>query len=497
MTSRAHSTRRRPVACLAALVCGASLSLAAASPADPLDLPDFGSSADNVMSTTEQRELGREFMKWVRKTLPVSDDALATDYVESLGQQLLGASRAGGGNYDFFIVDAVTINAFAGPAGHIGINSGLILAAETEAELAAVVAHEIAHVSQAHLLRAFEAQRQMSVPTVALLLAAAVLGATVDANAGAAALAGLQGAAVQRQINFTRANEEEADRIGIDTLARAGHDPFAMPGFFQKLTQANRIYESGAPEFLRTHPVTTDRIADAMARAERYGHRQRPDSLRFHLIRARLRESSYSRAEQALDHFKKTLSQGRYRSEAGERYGYALALLRAGRTEDAAEQTKRLLEAHPSQMELIVLQAKIDRRRGAPDQAVRDLKGPVGLSPGSWPMREAYAEALMEAGEPAAALSTLEGLVALRPDITPAYSAMADAAGKAGKRVQSMRWRAEYLYRSGDLEPAIRQLELALRQPDIDFHLASKMQVRLAELRREESGRKRADRRRE
>ncbi len=490
-----HRQPRSLTAWLARGLLAAALALTLLLPTwagsdDALDLPDFGSSADTLLSLAEQRELGLEFMKWVRKTLDVSTDSLLTDYVQSLGNELVRASRQTSGRYDFFVVEDPRINAFAGPAGNIGVNAGLILSAETESELAAVLAHEIAHVSQSHLLRSFAAQKRMTVPATALLVAAAVLGAAVDAQAGAAALMGAQGAMVQRQINFTRANEREADRIGIDTLARAGFDPFAMPGFFKKLTQANRVYESGAPELLRTHPVTTDRIADALGRAERFGSSQRPDSLRFHLTRAHLREQGHSRAEQAIDHFEDTLAKGRFRNETAERYGYARALARGGKLDAAAKQLTPLLEQYPSQVEFVVLQSQLDRRRGNAAKAAQDLKGAVGLSPGNWPLQQAYAEALLDAGEPAAALATLERLIAARPNTTAVYSLMADAAGKAGDAPAAMRWRAELLFRTGDLEPAIRQLELALRQPDVNFHEAAKIQVRLDELQDEERRRK-------
>lgn len=462
------------------------------SSADPFALPDFGSSADTLMSRSEQRKLGQEFMKWVRKVLPISDDPVVTDYLQTLGQQLVKSSGHPG-HYEFFLVDEPVVNAFAGPDGRIGIFTGLILAAQTEGELAAVIAHELAHVSQDHLMRSFEAQKQMALPATALLLAAAVLGATVDANIGAAGLMGIQGAAAQRQINFTRANEEEADRIGIDTLARAGHNPYAMPGFFQRLAQTNRVSESSAPEFLRTHPVTTSRIADALNRARQHGLRQRADSLRFHLARANLRQHSESNPARAVEHFEKTLEEGRYRDETAQRYGYALALTRAGRFDAARAQLAPLVESHPSQTELLVLSAEIDRRSGQPEQAVRDLKGPVGLSPGNWPLNQAYAEALMANSRPADALAALERFVALRPDIAPIYELMADAAGKSGQRALNYRYRAEYLYRIGELEPAIRQLEMALRLKNLDFHLASKLEVRLDEMKAIERAQERRD----
>ncbi|MFP4062294.1 MAG: M48 family metalloprotease [Halochromatium sp.] len=472
------STRARMPALIVAIML---VLLPAMGSADPFALPDFGSSADRLMSRAEERDLGQEFMKWVRKALPISDDPVLTDYLETLGQQLVAASGHPG-RYRFFLIEEPTINAFAGPDGHIGVFAGLILATETEGELASVIAHELAHVSQGHLMRRFEAQKQMALPATALLLAAAVLGATVDAEIGTAGLMGVQGAAAQKQINFTRANEEEADRIGIDTLARAGHDPYAMPGFFQRLARTTRIADSAAPAFLRTHPVTTSRIADAMNRARQHGVRQRPDSLRFHLARANLRQRRESNPARAVEHFANTLEQGRYRDETAQRYGYALALTRAGRLETARKQLAPLIEAHPSQTEFLVLRAEIDRRAGKPERAVRDLKGAVGLAPGNWPLNQAYAEASMAAGKPAQALAALERFVAQRSDIAPIYELMADAAGQAGQRALNHRYRAEYLYHSNELEPAIRQLELALRLDDLDFHLASRLQVRLAEL---------------
>lgn len=478
---------------LGALLLAFLITLApAAASADPFALPDFGSSADTMMSRAEERDLGREFMKWVRKALPVSDDPVLTDYLQTLGQQLVAAS-GNPGQYRFFLIDEPTVNAFAGPDGQIGVFAGLVLAAQTEGELAAVIAHELAHVSQDHLMRRFETQQQMALPATALLLAAAVLGATVDADLGAAGLMGIQGVAAQKQINFTRANEEEADRIGMETLARAGHNPYAMPGFFQRLAQTNRVSQSEVPEFLRTHPVTSSRIADALNRARQHGQRQRPDSLRFHLARANLRQRRESNPERAVEHFAKTLEQGRYRDETAQRYGYALALMRAGRLDAAHNQLEPLLDAHPNQTELLVLQAELVRRAGAPERAIRNLKGPVGLNPGNWPLNQAYAEALMAASRPADALTALERFVALRPDIAPIYELMADAAGKSGQRALNYRYRAEYLVRINELEPAIRQLQLALRLDEIDFHLASRIQVRLSELQALERAREARD----
>lgn len=469
---------------LAALLATATYPPGA--PAQPFDLPDFGSTADLVMSSAEERRLGKEFMKQVRKSLPIVEDALVTDYLESLGNRLVAASGTGAGRYTFFCIDNPSINAFAGPDGHIGVFSGLLLASEGESELAAVLAHEIAHVTQGHLMRSFEDRKRVSIPATAAVIAAAILGAQVDADLGATALAGIQGAAVQRQIDLTRASEKEADRIGIATLAAAGFDPYAMPGFFQRLAKASHTYESSAPEFLRTHPVTSSRTADALGRASSYGYKQRPDDLRFHLVRARLRERAFSDPKKAIGHFQAQVESQRYRNKTAAYYGYALAAMRGNRLATAREITEDLVAEHPNQAEIIILEARLDAATGRMDDALKSLRTAAGLRPSSIPLRLAYADVLMQAGHADRALKTLEEVARRKPGDALVYQKMADAALKSGHRAATHRYRAEKLYAEGDLEPAIRQLEVALRQPGIGYHDAAMIQVRLDGLKEEE-----------
>lgn len=458
------------------------------SPAQQLELPDFGSSAELVISLAQERRLGQEFMKNVRKALPVIDDPLLTDYLTSLGNRLVAASTTGAGRYDFFFIENPAINAFAGPDGHIGVFSGLVLASENESELAAVMAHEIAHVTQYHLLRSLEAQKRLSIPATAAFIAAAVLGAQIDADLGAAATAGIQTAAVQQQINFTREHEKEADRIGIATLAAAGFDPYAMPGFFERLTRASRTHEPNAPEFLRTHPVTTSRTADALGRAERYGHKQRPDDLRFHLVRAHLRVRSFGNAQKAVAYFQSQFKAKRYRNELAARYGHALGLIRGNQLRTARAITDGLIARYPNQAEFIILGARIDAKRGAGDQAVKTLQTAVGLRPESIPLRVAYADILMATGRSARALKALEDVARRRPGQALIYQKLADAAFKLGQQAATHRYRAEKLYTEGDLEPAIRQLEIALRQPGLSYHDTARIQVRLDAFKQEKKG---------
>ena len=458
---------------------------------DAFALPDIGSPSDTVMTGGAEQRLGKAFMRSVREALPVLDDPVLTDYVETLGRSLLAADGSAGGGFTFFVIDEPVINAFAGPGGYIGIYSGLVLAAETESELAAVMAHEIAHVTQRHLMRSIADQSKTALPATALLIAAAILGAQVSGDAAAAAIAGVQAATLQRQINFTRENEKEADRLGIVTLAGAGFDPYAMAGFFERLSKSSRVSESTAPELLRTHPVNTSRIADALGRADDFGARQKPDSLRFQLARAKLRERSYKRPEQAVAHFQKTLREGRLRDETAERYGLALALERAGKLAEAKALLGQLRAGRPALVELIVLDASIDVKRGAVDQAVKGLGQAIEFSSGSWPLRVAYAEALLAARKPKQAIEELSAVARLRPGNAMLYDKLEQAAMRAGNLAATHRFRAEKLYAEGDVETAIRQLEIALRQRDIPYHDAALIQARLDVWKEEERDAKR------
>ena len=359
-----------------------------AAPAPPAmaldtDLPDLGNSAGSLMSPKRERDLGKAFMRGVRRSEKVMDDPLLADYIEHLGQKLVAASDVKGTPFHFFLIDDPTINAFAGPGGHIGVFSGLVMTTDTESELAAVLAHEIAHVTQQHLMRAWESTSQLSIPSAAVLLAAIVLGATVGGDAAAAAAVGGQAALIQQQINFTRANEQEADRVGIDILAHSGFEPRAMPSFFDRMGKANRIYASKLPEFLMTHPVTTSRTADALGRAEQFAYRQAPEDLRYQLARINLVQRQMDRPEEAVRELGLMLEDGRFRNEAALRYGIALAQIRAGQFDDAAKTLDRLLEQHPEVVEFVVSRAQIDAQQGATERALKRLERSLTADPGS------------------------------------------------------------------------------------------------------------------
>lgn len=449
------------------------------------DLPEMGASADGVMTPISEQRLGQTFMRSVRKAMKILDDPLVNDYIQSLGKRLVASAKGGGMPFSFFVVDDPQMNAFAGPSGYIGVFSGLILSAESESELAAVLAHEIAHVTQRHLLRTIEDQQKLMGPATALLIVAAILGAQVSADAGLAAAVGAQAAMAQHQINFTRDNEKEADRIGITSLAAAGFEPHAMPAFFERISKATRIYETNAPEFLRTHPVESNRIAEGLSRADQYGYRQRSDDLRYYLVRASLREQILGSPAKAVEYFTQTLAEERHRNEEADRYGLALALMHGNKLEPARQESKRLLGRRPNEVAYILLDAQIDQRSGLAPEALRKLTEALRMQPSSYPLLMGQAEVAMAAGQPKLASQALSQAARQRPEDARIQQMLSDAYLKQGNAYGVHRHLAERHYLEGQLETAVRQLEVGLRQSGLSYQEIAQLEQRHKELKAE------------
>jgi predicted Zn-dependent protease len=480
---------KQPSRGLVSLVIAAFLFtvLIPVSASDNVALPEIGSAAGGYMTPSQERRLGQAFMRQVRSSMKVVSDPLLKAYIENLGERLVAGSDDINQPFSFFLVENPRVNAFAGPGGYIGVHTGLILTTESENELAAVVAHEIAHVTQKHLLRTFQMADDMSIATAAVVLAAVVLGAaTENSDLGMAAATGAQAGMLQRQINFTRANEKEADRVGIGILSHSGFDPRAMPTFFERMGKANRFYDmKELPEFLRTHPVTTNRIADSRNRAESYPYKQYPDSIEYHLVRANLREKQFSNPKEAIHFFKSSLSEGRYRNEEGQRYGLVRALIRAREFQSARKELNRLLKKNPSRIHYLVLEADLLEKSGQAGKALKVLKNGLRLYPNNYPLSIYYSETLLKVGKPADAQRLLEKLRKTRPLDTELYNLLARASADAGQVNQGHQYMAEYHYHSGNLQSAAQQLEIALRDKNISYYRSAQMAARLKEIRQE------------
>lgn len=449
--------------------------------AQGLDLPDIGDSSFAALSRQDETALGEAFIRSVRSEVPMMNDPVVEEYVQNLGYRLAANSGNYYRNFYFFVVDSTKINAFAGPGGYIGINSGLILAAETESEVAAVMAHEIAHVTQRHIARSIEMQKALSIPSMAALLAS-ILIASQNSEAGAAAMAATLGGSSQYQINFIRRNEKEADRVGITTLAKSNFDPRAMPDFFEKMQSASRYSGYDAPEFLRTHPVTQSRIADSRNRADQYTVIQYSSSLEFYLVRARIKFLSFKQPSSALKYFAASLKKGHYLNKTAARYGYALALAAEGQTQKAQSDMDALLEEHPNSIIFMLGVAQIEIDAGRPGDALPRLRQALNLYPGNLPLTETYGNALLRAGKTTEAQRLLNDYLRNNGGHERIYLLLARAEKQLGHRVAYHEALAEHYFLGGDTRGAINQLQLADNFKGLSYYQEARITARLNQL---------------
>ena len=456
-------------------------------------LPDMGDSSETFLSAADEKRLGEAFMREARARISVIDEPEISSYLNSLGYRLAshsGTMDAGMGNtaaakthFTFFAVRDPAINAFAVPGGFIGINAGLILNTESESELASVLAHEIAHIRQHHIARAMQFGDAMNPLTMAGLLAALIIG-TQSSQAGRAAITAVTAGSIQSRIDFTRANEKEADRLGIGVLASAGLDPRAMPNFFERLQTAHRYY-SAPPEFLSTHPVTVSRIADSRNRAEQYPYRQYSDSLAYHLVRAHLRVMMAKNPRQSVEYFQDALRSGKYRNQKAARYGLALASMAASNWQRARTEITNLLKTDPDHVIFRARQAEIELESDHIPHAMRLYAEALLAHPENALLIHGYVRALLQTNEPKKVIALLDRQKKKKHRNPELQELLAKAFARTGDKVGANMALAEFHYLNGDLDAAIRQLRIALDASTGNYYQGSRIEARLREFQEE------------
>jgi beta-barrel assembly-enhancing protease len=447
-------------------------------------LPEMGTAAGATLTLEDEYRIGRMVMRGLRETGRILEDPETHEYLQSLGLRLSSMAHDGNRSFSFFLVNDPTINAFALPGGFIGIHSGLLLDTRNESELAGVYAHEIAHVTQRHLARQLGIQKQMQTPMM-IAMAAAILLARSRPDLATGAMMAAQGGAVQTQLAYSRDFEREADRLGFQTLTAAGFDVRAMGSFFEKMQRYARIHDSGqVPTYLRSHPVTTERITDAQSRAEGLPYRQRADSVEYHLVRAKVR-AEFMEPRDAIRMFGDAVNDRRFASEAAARFGLAIAHLRAREPKRAEEQVARLrAERVPSPM-VDTLEARVRLAQGDAVGAVAVLRAALERSPHRRPVLYALLDTLQLLDRPAEVLAALAEPMRLYPRDPKLHEARARAYAAQGRRLQQHQSLAEFYLLRGSLPGAIEQLELARSSGEGDFYELSVVDARLKELRAE------------
>lgn len=514
----------------AILACLASAALACGSPAwaqsAETSLPDIGSSAGQIITPAEQDQYGLMTYRELRNEGLVLEDPLLEDWLQGIGDRLGAASNKPSQKFHLFVVKSRDINAFATLGGYVGVNAGLILATTREDELAGVMSHEFAHVTQNHVLRAVEAQSKAAVPIVLAMLAAVVLSSrstsSSSGNAAEAALAAGSGLMAQMAINFTRDNETEADHLGIQTLARAGYDPVAMATFFQRMQVAYRSDEGygkyKVPDFLQDHPVTSTRISDAFDRARQIKNRPRTDlpagtlgpsanlllppglgtatlaragaadrvGTDYLWARERLRLLSAESSSAAISEYQKIRNANPAAFGDAQRYGLDLALIDHGEAATALADLRQLAQRHPDVLWLDLAIAGAQFHAGQQATALADYDRILARWPGNRAAILIYAGTLGQIGTVAAGRRAQEVLRPLNdasgddPEFQQTFARACEIAGDTARASEAY---AVAAFLNGRAEDGLNQLEALKRRTDLDYYERARVEALIEQMR--------------
>ncbi|MDP3638371.1 MAG: M48 family metalloprotease [Azonexus sp.] len=448
------------------------------------ELPELGDVASNELSLSTEKKIGQQIMHQIRWQEPsYLDDSDVEAYLNQLGGQLVAVSNDPGFGYFFFPINDLNINAFAMPGGYIGVHTGLILSAQSESELAGVMAHEISHVTQRHIARqVFQSKKLGMASMVAMGLA--LLAARSSGQVAGAAIMGTQAGVLSAQLAFSRDFEREADRQGFDILRKSGFDVRGMSTFFSRLQQAVRLYENNATAYLRTHPLTGERLTDMQNREQALAYRQVPDSIDFQLVRAKLR-AMQGRPADAIKDFETLLHEKKFAAEAAARYGLAYAFYRDRNWADAEREVLAARQMKISAAMLERLLADIRLAKGDVSSGLSIYRDAMVRFPLHMGLLYGYGGALIGAQYFDESLRFAEGRLQSYPDDVRLHRMRAESYAGLGRKAQQHQALAEAFALQGQTAAAIEQLDLAQRAGDANFYEMSVIDARLRALKRQ------------
>ncbi len=447
------------------------------------ELPDLGDTASAIVSPDQEYRLGRAWIRKLRGSTHTLNDPVLQDYLERQSYRLAFNSPLEHPDLTLIIINNKQINAFAVPGGVIGVNAGLLLHAETESEFSSVIAHELGHLSQRHFARMLDDNQRNQWLYLGALLASVAVAASGEAQGAYALGASAQAAAIQNRLSYSRLNEQEADRIGMQTLANAGLDPHAMPLFFQRMERQSR--QVGAiPEFVLTHPLTQSRISDTFNRANQFPKKLAVDSLDYQLARIRILVQFMDDSGRGSAHFRQQLKDEGVMSDRIRinRLGLTLSLLRERQYAQARETLQPLLADDPQRTDYIVAAAEIALAERNLAEAIRILDKALTLNPESYPLLMYDARARIANGDAASVIERLEASARERSDDAQLWRLLADAYSGTRNVMGIYRARAEIFFLSGNEEKALEQLKLATDEARNNYPLTAKIQKRMREI---------------
>lgn len=450
-------------------------------PCSAYDLPSLGDSTSSIVSSREEQITGQNWLRSFLRQAPISSDPLLYNYTYELIQNLAFHSPLMNKNFNLVLVKSNDFNAFAVPGNIIGINTGLFHYAETEDELSAVISHELAHLSQRHFARSLDKQKKQSITTLAALLGSLLIMAAGDGEAGMAAMSATQAASIASQLSYSRTQEEEADRIGMQTLVDAKKNPEAMANMFEHMLTQTR-YRTDIKEFafLLTHPLTESRVSEAITKARLLPKPIPQAHFTFELAKARAEFLSIKNPQEALAYFQQA---NKNTPKPANEYGLALSLFAANQPEKAIEITEQLYQQFPQQLFIILLKADALAYSGKSKDAITLLNTNLAIYPNNYALSIKAADIYLNTNMPAEAVKVLRQLVASGyPDTPNIWLLLAEVEGLAGNIAQVHLARAEYFVRIGALTQAQRHLYLALPLLANDLQAKSRAELRINDI---------------
>jgi len=444
------------------------------------ELPDLGDSSQLVISAKEEQAIAKAILREVAVSPEIVQDIEVIDYLKNLGNRLVAYSPNKTQQFNFFVVNESSINAFAMLGGVIGVHTGLILAANSESEVASVLGHEIAHVTQRHLPRMIAQQKNDSIKSI-LGIALALLVARANPQLSAGTMTAASAMGVQKQLDYTRDHEKEADRVGFQILTDAGFDGRAMVSFFGTLQKGSRFSEGAAPSFLRTHPITTERISDMSNRVKDTRYRQIPDNPDFVYIKSKLRATNGT-PQSAVDEFEGNIKDKRYMNEAAERYGLASAYMRKNDFIRARQEVEWLKINAKKDVLIETLACKLEVATNHPAQALNLYLKALNLYPNHRALIYGLAELYLMTNEPEKTIRLINDKLNVYPDDSYFFELLSRAYSKEGKELLQYQAQSEAYYRKFNLPKAIEQMEFAAKSKDGNFYQKSIVESRLKQL---------------
>jgi len=446
------------------------------------DLPELGDVSQTVLSAQDEQNIAEQILAEVAMSDEVLQDAEVVDYLQSLGNRLAAASDDKLQTFYFFVVKDNSINAFAIPGGVIGVHTGLFLSSNSESELASVLGHEIGHVTQHHLARILAKQKTDTFKNIAGI-AVALLVARTNPELASGALATSSAAGIQRQLDYTRAHEREADRVGLSILENAGFDPRGMPAFFTTLQRGSRFVEGSAPSFLRTHPLTSERISDVENRVAMMPYKQVASSADYYFVRAKLRTYE-GLAQTVIDQFSHNIQTGRYANEAAEHYGLAVAMLRKNDVVGASRQIKWLDDRQIKSAFIENVKARIAVIQNNPQKVAEQYASAIKQYPQNRALVYGYADHFLALKQTKQMIALVKAKQAPYPNDAHFYELLAKAYFIEQKELLRFQAQGEAYYRQYNVDKALEQMGFASKAKDGSFYEKSIVEARLKDLQR-------------